>query len=157
MWIISKTRRCDDADLTVGHVNRTRWHLTWFKVLRKWNMGQVKDTKVVSGQSFFWLCLLNVIIMYSVLSSYSSPPWTQSSNTISRGTRAKNHKCKSYSLWVLEATHTESVWTQGEERMLQPPSLLRGRADRGAQKETEVFQRWCSTASHPSKNIVIKG
>lgn len=106
----------------------------------------------------FWLCLLNVIIMYSVLSSYSSPPWTQSSNMISRGMRAKNHKCNSNSIWMLKATHIWSVCGRGKKSMLLLPQLFRGETGRGSSegKLSEVFQRWCYTTSHPTKTLLWK-
>lgn len=92
--------------------------------------------------------------MYSVPSSYSSPPWTQSSNMISRGTRAKNHKRKSNSIWMLEATQAGSVWTQGKERMLQPPPLLRGPAGSGS-SEWGLSEMMFYNLT-PTKNILMK-
>lgn len=89
-------------------------------------------------QELSGFCLLNVIVMSSVLSSCSSPPWTPSSNVISRGTWAKNHKCNSNSIWMLEATHMGNVCSR----------------QRKFRRTTEASQRGGSTTLHQAKALV---
>lgn len=112
------------------------------------------------------------MIMYSALSSYSSP---QCSNMISRGTPAKNHKCNSNPIWTLKATHmgrvcgrkaggrgmSASTAAQGRrhfrEDTSQPPHSTKTRHERLTVRETTPAPFLLSTSGQLSQSRADSG